>query len=341
MPGQHHVEDDERRLARLDQLARAVAVARLERREPVAAQVADDRRRGRSARRRRRAPSSSGLLRLPLGVVARRPVLADRAERDAAQRVPRRRVDHRQVEVADQEGERDVHQPVVQDDRAREAELRVALAEPEQQPRDQEEQREGGGEERVQLLAGVEAALRRRQAAREPAQVVAVEAVDLAGGAQDPAPVADERRSRRARRSRRRRVQKWTLWTSGRRPTAIERPAGRGSAPSRAGRRRRRRSPSAASARYARSGGGSRALTRRTRSSGRPRRSGRSRAAPSSRSARAGHQVDPLQPLDVLVAVHLRDHEPDRGAVLARERDPVHLVGEHHVVRVRPAAVVR
>ena len=73
--------------------------------------------------------------------MARRPFLADGAERDPAQRVPRRRVDHGEVEVADRSDERDVHQAVVEDDRAREAELRVALAEPEQQARDQEEER--------------------------------------------------------------------------------------------------------------------------------------------------------------------------------------------------------
>src|SRR5437870_5509087 len=40
---------------------------------------------------------------------------------------------------------------------------------------------------------------------------------------------------------------------------------------------------------------------------------------------------DPLDPLDVLVAVHLRDHDAHRRPVIARERLPVELVGEHRI----------
>jgi hypothetical protein len=47
--------------------------------------------------------------------------------------VARRGIDEREVEVSDEEDERHVHQPVVEEDRAREAERRVALAEPEQE----------------------------------------------------------------------------------------------------------------------------------------------------------------------------------------------------------------
>jgi len=64
-----------------------------------------------------------------------------------------------------QQNERDPHQSVVQDDRPREAESRVALAVPEQDPRDGEEHREGRCYRGVELLARVEAALLGRIAA--------------------------------------------------------------------------------------------------------------------------------------------------------------------------------
>ena len=50
-----------------------------------------------------------------------------------------------------------------------ETEARVALAVPEQEPGDDEEHREGGGEDRVDLLAGVEAPLRRAGVAGQEA----------------------------------------------------------------------------------------------------------------------------------------------------------------------------
>ena len=224
VPGQHHVEHDERRVGGLDQLAGAVAVAGLERREAVALQVADDHVADDRLVVDDEDGRHRGLLRLPLGVVARRPLLADRPDRDPAQRVARRRVDHGEVEVADQQRERDVHQPVVEDDRAREAKLRVALAEPEQQAR-----RRGRGRVKAAVSAVLSfwPALKRPcgagLAAGEPAEVVAVEAVDLARRAQDPAPVADERRSATSTTTQAIPDQKWTLWTSGRRPTAIAR----------------------------------------------------------------------------------------------------------------------
>jgi hypothetical protein len=40
---------------------------------------------------------------------------------------------------------------------------------------------------------------------------------------------------------------------------------------------------------------------------------------------------DPLHPLDVLVPVHLGNHDPDRRPVLTTEWLPVHLIGEHRV----------
>ena len=62
---------------------------------------------------------------------APRPVLPHRAEHHPAQRVPRRRMDEREVEVAEQQRERRVQQAVVEKDGAREAEPRVLLPEPE------------------------------------------------------------------------------------------------------------------------------------------------------------------------------------------------------------------
>ena len=94
--------------------------------------------------------------------------------------------------MADEQAERDVHQAVVQDDRAREPEARVPLAEPEQHAGAEEEQRQRCCDRRVDLLAGVEATLRRRPTARQPAQIVAVEPVELARRAQQSAPVAEE-----------------------------------------------------------------------------------------------------------------------------------------------------
>ena len=57
--------------------------------------------------------------------------------------------------------------------------------------------------------------------------------------------------------------------------------------------------------------------------------------------ARAGllDELDPLHPLHVLVAVHLRDHDPGGSAVLAGERLAVQLVGEHHVAEPDLAAL--
>src|SRR5918911_5700536 len=78
----------------------------------------------------------------PLRVMARRPVLVDCSERDPAERVARRRVDDREVEVPDEQHERRVHQAVVKKDGAREAETRVSLAEPQQHAGAEEEQHE-------------------------------------------------------------------------------------------------------------------------------------------------------------------------------------------------------
>src|SRR5262249_59694462 len=95
--------------------------------------------------------------------------------------MPRRRVDQREIQVSDEKPERDVHQAVVQDHGAGEAVARVLLAEPEQEPGDTEENREGRSEGGVDLLAGVEPSLW-SLASAQPQQVVAVEGVELSRG---------------------------------------------------------------------------------------------------------------------------------------------------------------
>src|SRR6478736_4308826 len=92
----------------------------------------------------------------PFRVMAVRPLRIDGAESDSAQGMTGRGVDDRQVEMPDQQGQRDVHEAVVKEDGERRRE------------RD------------VQLLSGVEAPLWRRPPAEEPAEVVAIETVHLA-----------------------------------------------------------------------------------------------------------------------------------------------------------------
>ena len=205
--GQHHVEHDEARLGRLDQRARVVAVAGLERRRSRRAAGSGRRRRERSARRRRRERSPCRLLWRPLRVVLRGPLLVDGAERDPAQRMTRRRVDARRGRG----GRRAA--------RARRTSARrgggpcsrsgsSVSRSPSQssRPETRKSKRERRGQRRVELLAGVEAALRRGLPAREPAEVVAVEPVELARRARDAAPVAEQRRPARAPRPRRSRT---------------------------------------------------------------------------------------------------------------------------------------
>src|ERR1700688_2923565 len=100
------------------------------------------------------------------------PVLTHAAERHPAQRMARRGMEDGEIQVADEEPERDEHQAVVEHDRAREAEPRVALTEPEQHAGREEEDRERGHEDRVDLLADV--------------QTVVIEALELARSAQYP-----------------------------------------------------------------------------------------------------------------------------------------------------------
>ena len=211
---------------------------------------------------------------------------------------------------------------------AREAEARVALAEPEQRPRDGEEEREGRGQRGVQLLPRVEAPLRTPacRAARGGRRGRRGRARARCGAA------PGGRRGRRAPRSARPRRSPCRgappSPSAGARPPPRA-PGRRARAPSRAGRRRRSRAPSA-SARSVRPKRRT-SLRRSSHSSARPRRRRRSRSAPSSRLIGAGAATISRDPLRVLVAVHLRDHDPHRRAVRARERLPVHLVGEHHL----------
>src|SRR2546427_5946816 len=124
----------------------------------------------------------------PFRVVAKRPVFAYPAAGDRAERVSSAGMDQGEVEVAEQEEEGDVHQPVVHDQRVLEAERVVALAVPEEEAGDGEENGERGGDGRVDLLTSVEAALRCAPAF-EPGEVVAVEPVDLPRGCDQAAAV--------------------------------------------------------------------------------------------------------------------------------------------------------
>src|SRR5436309_16132350 len=93
----------------------------------------------------------------------------------------RGRADQHEVEVADEQQQRDVHQAVVEQDRARKAEAGVALAVPEEESREGEQNGEGACHRRIELLAGVELPGPARAVA-EPAAVVLVEAIELAQG---------------------------------------------------------------------------------------------------------------------------------------------------------------
>ena len=77
------------------------------------------------------------------------------------------------------------------DDRPVDAKAAVASGQPEQDPRRGEEEGERGGGDRIQLLTGVETALRRLPQ-REPAAVIAVEPLDLAPVGGERAAVADD-----------------------------------------------------------------------------------------------------------------------------------------------------
>src|SRR5262245_5461398 len=119
------------------------------------------------------------------------PFLADGSEGHAAEGVACGRVDQREVEVAEDDHDRDVHERVVQIDGSAEPEARVALAVPEQHARHEEQGCECRGEDRVDLLPGVEAALWAVDVAGEEAAIVPVEEVDLTGGLRECAPVTE------------------------------------------------------------------------------------------------------------------------------------------------------
>src|ERR1700675_3083128 len=101
------------------------------------------------------------------------PFLVNRAARHAVERVAGLGVDEREVEMAEEEEERDVHQPVVDEDRVGEAEASIAFPVPEKTARDREQNGERGGDDRIELLAGVQPALG-WVAELEPVAVVAV-----------------------------------------------------------------------------------------------------------------------------------------------------------------------
>ena len=131
-------------------------------------------------------------------------------------------LDERQVEVPDDDHDRDVHERVVEEDRSREAEPRVAFAVPEQQTGDEEEDGERSGEDRVDFLARVEPPLWRVRVPGQEAPVVPVEEVDLADRLRERAPVAERRDQENRAPAQEMPVQKWTSLSSGRRATVDE-----------------------------------------------------------------------------------------------------------------------
>src|SRR2546430_9628923 len=119
-----------------------------------------------------------------------RPVQTHRSGGHSAQRMARRRIEQREIEMAGEQDDRDERDPVVEEDRARELEAVVALAEPEERSGDGEENGERGGERRIDLLSRVESPLRCR-AASQPVDVVVVEPVELTYGRAQAAAVAE------------------------------------------------------------------------------------------------------------------------------------------------------
>ncbi len=101
------------------------------------------------------------------------------------------RTNEHQVEVPGEQQQRDVHQAVVKQDRAGKAEAGVSFAVPEQKPRHGEQHREGPSQRGVDLLARVEPPGAAR-AAKEPAAVVVVEAVEGAQRRRHAHAVADD-----------------------------------------------------------------------------------------------------------------------------------------------------
>ena len=89
-----------------------------------------------------------------------------------------------------EEEERDVHQPVVDEDRVGKAKARVALAVPEESAGHREQDGERGGHDRVELLACVEPTLG-WVAELEPLAVVTVPDVDLMDGRAQTSAVAE------------------------------------------------------------------------------------------------------------------------------------------------------
>src|SRR6476646_3611475 len=124
----------------------------------------------------------------PFPVVLDRPLLVDPAARHPAQGMPCPRVEHGEKEVAEEEQQRHVHQPVVHEQCLRQPEAGIALAVPEEEAGEREQDGERGGDHRVELLPRVETSLR-RLATSQPRAIVGVEAVDLPCRAEEGATV--------------------------------------------------------------------------------------------------------------------------------------------------------
>src|SRR6266516_5458202 len=124
--------------------------------------------------------------------------------------MPRPWIDQGEIQMAGQQDERDPHQSVVQDDRSSETESCVTLAVPEQDPRDGEENREGGCYRGVELLTRVEAPLLCRIAA-EPEPVVQIEPVEVVQGPAQSLSIAEEDDRKQSQGPRNRRVKMHVL----------------------------------------------------------------------------------------------------------------------------------
>ena len=184
----------------------------------------------------------------PLGVVARRPVAAHRPDRDAAQRVPRRRVDEREVEVPDEQ-HRARPTSARRGGRRSLAKRKRVSRSPSQSSAPETAKRSANAAVRAAfsfwpaLKRPCRAGIRRSQSRSSSSKRSSSRSV---APSRRRSPSSDDQRDRRRPGDRRPEVD---VLDHGRRPTSRREPAGRGRAPSRAGRGTRTRAPSAAPAR--------------------------------------------------------------------------------------------
>ena len=291
----------------------------------------------RSGSRRRSSVAVAGGLALdPLRVVLARPVLVHVAERHAAQGVAGGGVEHGEVEVAGHQEHQDQRGPVVHDHGAREAVRRVALAVPEQDAGRVHGQHQAADQGGVELLAGVEASLRRARPAvpETRGERRAASGRRRRRSGRSRARCAAARCGRRTGRAARARLQRdGAPEMPGLRGRPVEDALERRDAQAQAGEQHheeRRGQQPVRGALRAREPENPPGATGHSRSTCRPTRRCRSRAAPSSRASGCV-EAQLAHPFHALVAVHAREHEAQRRAVRARQWLAVHVAREHHV----------